>query len=188
MLNRLISNFVLGFFVVVLVVVYGVAKQIPSYQFSQTSATALKDGATDNPQPDSMAIQSMPLADGAEIAEVAIPGGAIVEAQIASTPAQREQGLSGTDALADGHGMLFSFPKPGLYGMWMKGMNYNLDMVWLNEHGQVVKIVENAPAPAVGVTNWPAYENTVPASFVLELPAGATEKYGLSIGAQLGIS
>ena len=122
-MNRLISNIVLGFFVVVLVVVYGVAKQQPVYQpvrLTQGDQVVAKQETAQEVQPAS--VQLSMVETSAELGQISMPNGELVEARIANSPEEREQGLSGTDPLAQDQGMLFIFDTPDVYGIWMKEM------------------------------------------------------------------
>ncbi len=103
----------------------------------------------------------------------------VVTAEAVVSRAARAKGLSGRPSLAPHTGMLFVFETPGRYGFWMKDMKFPIDIVWI-EGGRVVDIVEKAP-PDDRPTR-PVYYPRRPASRVLELPAGFSEKYGLKIG------
>lgn len=68
-----------------------------------------------------------------------------IMAEIANTKEKRELGLSGRrDLLAD-RGMLFVFDKPGVYGFWMKGMNFPIDIIWLDANHEITGKIENVP-------------------------------------------
>lgn len=69
---------------------------------------------------------------------------------VADDPSERRSGLSGVtiDDL-DAHGvdgMLFVFDEPAVQKFWMRGMEFDLDFVWMLD-GEVVKIDEDVPAP-----------------------------------------
>jgi uncharacterized membrane protein (UPF0127 family) len=101
-----------------------------------------------------------------------------INARIAHTDDELAKGLSGTDALAEGEGMLFVFDKPGSWPIWMKDMNYPIDILWLDESHQVITIAAN-----ISPDTYPQeFRPSKPASFVLELPAGYARKYGIETG------
>jgi uncharacterized membrane protein (UPF0127 family) len=52
----------------------------------------------------------------------------------------RISGLSGMKALPDDEAMLFVFEEPGRYGIWMKDMNFPIDIIWLDSHKKIVSI------------------------------------------------
>src|SRR3990167_10091001 len=58
--------------------------------------------------------------------------------------AERTKGLSGSQPLSGDQAMLFVFPAEDTWGIWMKEMNYPIDIVWLDKDKTVQHIVENA--------------------------------------------
>jgi len=69
--------------------------------------------------------------------------------EIAKTPQEISQGLSGREFLPENKGLLFIFPQPGFYSFWMKDMKFNLDFVFI-KNNQVVYLMENVPFPEPG--------------------------------------
>ncbi len=103
--------------------------------------------------------------------------------EIASTPEKRATGLMYRSSLGEKHGMLFVFEEPGPHAIWMKNVRFPLDILWLDEEMRVVHIIRNAPPCRTDPC--PVYAPPVDAAYVLELPANATLKHGIGIGAQL---
>jgi uncharacterized membrane protein (UPF0127 family) len=112
--------------------------------------------------------------NGTELAEV--------DVRVADTREQRRIGLSRTDSLADGEGMLFVHPEPGSYGYVMRNMSFGLDIVVLDTDGTVTTI-HDAPEPEG------EYEETYAGygRYVLEVPRGYTERVGLAEGDRVEI-
>lgn len=104
--------------------------------------------------------------------------GQTLSVELARTSAQQELGLSGRSGLADGTGMLFVFEKPAQYGFWMKDMNFPLDIIWLSDAGKAIFIKKNLSA----ATYPTVYTPPSPAKYVLEVPAGFSEKNKLKLG------
>lgn len=169
-MKRFVSNLILGLFVVMLIAVYGIAKQPAVFSVipdsDDTQLTQIK--------------ATQPMA-------VRLPSGRVVRVQIASTPSELNQGLSGRDQLSDSEGMLLVFPEVGLHSIWMKDMNIPLDIIWLDEDGEVVHLAENVPVPA-DTSNLPVYVNEQPAKYVLELAAGTASEVGLEVGESVTFS
>lgn len=118
---------------------------------------------------------------------IMLPQGQIY-AEIADTPASREQGLSGRSKLNEDEGMLFVFDVPGKYGFWMKDMNFPIDMIWVSEDGTVVHVErEISPSTYFDFNPPQTFVNTPDAKYVLEMASGASEKYGLYLGTKVGI-
>ncbi len=168
-MNRFISNIVVGLFAVALIAVYGITKQPAVFSWER-------------PEDDNTARLS-----SAAPVKVRLPGGTVVVAQVADTPATREQGLSGGETLPTDQGMLLGFPDAGQHGIWMKGMLIPLDIVWLDERGTVIHLIEEAPIPS-NPDDLPVYTNLDPAKYVLELAAGTVADTGLRVGAEVGLS
>ena len=112
-------------------------------------------------------------------------GSSTVQVEVADTDAAREQGLSGRTSLGEGSGMLFVFNSPGMYGFWMKDMNFSIDMLFIDASGSVVTIAADA-SPAGYHLNPPQVFNPAsPVLYVLEVPAGFATSHGVTVGEQV---
>ncbi len=105
-------------------------------------------------------------------------GSTSLQASVADSDAERQQGLSNTPYLPDGVVKLFVFESNNIWSFWMKDMNYPIDMIWLDEHKVVVHIEsdvtpESYPAP---------FKPTVPARYVIETEAGFAATSGIVVG------
>lgn len=105
-------------------------------------------------------------------------GGVAIRAELATTPAEQTQGLSGRTSLTSGTGMLFVFGHPSNWGIWMKDMNFPIDVLWITDDFKISDIVENM-SPASYPTD---YMPHMPVRYVLEIPAGTVKKYGIVVG------
>ncbi len=90
--------------------------------------------------------------------------------------ADQVKGLSGRTKLPPGDGMLFKYPNLQQRCMWMKDMNFNLDIVWLDASKRVTSITPNL-SPASYPQSYCA-----DAQYVIELNAGETAKHNLRLG------
>lgn len=115
-----------------------------------------------------------------EIKEIKIAGQEI-KVDLALTPAEQEQGLSGRTSLAENSGMLFVFDAPGQYNFWMKDMKFAIDMIWLSSDMKVIYIKSDAKPELYPETYGP---NVVDGSarYVLEVPDGFSDKNNLKVG------
>ena len=115
---------------------------------------------------------------------VVIVGGTSFDIELAETPQQRTQGLSGRDSLAQGTGMLFVHDKEERYTFWMKDMHFPLDMLWIDAACKVADISANVPAPEPGQSDrsLALVSPKTPVLHVLEINAGAASVAGISIG------
>ena len=101
----------------------------------------------------------------------------VVDAELADTAERQQRGLSGRRALADGHGMLFRYDEPGLYGFWMPDMHFDIDILWIRA-GRIVHVEANVPHGDARTI----YRPPEPADLVLEVPAGSAERRGWRVG------
>ena len=116
----------------------------------------------------------------------------ILQVYIADTDPRRMRGLmfETESFLADDKGMLFVFDEPGNRSMWMKNMQFHLDIIWFNENGNVVSIEKNVPpcitpvevmsCKSVGVSA----DNT---KYVLELISGYVDQHSITEDSHLKI-
>jgi len=101
-----------------------------------------------------------------------------IEVEVADTATTREFGLSNRETLLDGKGMLFVFDNPSRYGIWMKDMNFSIDIAWIDEELQVIGIEKEVTPETFPQIFYP--KSTI--KYVLELPAGTLDKYHIDIG------
>ncbi|MBI2003731.1 MAG: DUF192 domain-containing protein [Parcubacteria group bacterium] len=103
-----------------------------------------------------------------------------IEAAVADTPEKRIQGLSGQAALPQNRGLLFIYDKPDFHGIWMKDMNFPLDIIWFDSDKKVSSILENAKPE----TFPDVFKPERSAQYILEVNAGFVEKHNIQIGLQ----
>jgi len=105
-------------------------------------------------------------------------GDAPLKVELARTLRQRTIGLSGRAGIPDGTGMLFIHDTDGRYSYWMPDMLFSLDILWISAAMKVVHIEHN-----VTPDSYPdSYTSDVPARYILEVPAGFSEKNNVAIG------
>jgi len=63
--------------------------------------------------------------------------------EIADTDKERIKGLSGRKNLEENKGLLFVFDTEGYHGIWMKEMNFNIDIAWLDKNKKIIHIEKN---------------------------------------------
>ena len=89
--------------------------------------------------------------------------------EVADTDATRSLGLGERASLCERCGMLFVFPSARRYGFWMKGMQFPIDIAWLQDD-VVVHVVRR-----VSETSTEVYMPERTANRVLEFNAGVLE-------------
>lgn len=105
-----------------------------------------------------------------------------IAAEIAETIFERSRGLSGRQSIGSGEGMLFLFDTVEPHAMWMKDMEFPIDILWI-KNSIVVDIEESArPEPGIPDASLTRYGPDGAAELVLELPAGFAKMHGILIG------
>jgi uncharacterized protein len=85
----------------------------------------------------------------------------------------RQRGLSGIQKIQDKEGMLFIFDTVDYHGIWMKDMNFPIDIIWLDEFFVIVNFEKN-----VSPKTFPkVFKPDMKSKYVLELRAGSIDKY-----------
>jgi hypothetical protein len=97
--------------------------------------------------------------------------------EVCSSDAERRLGLMYRKKLAADRGMLFVFPDSSEHPFWMKNTYISLDMIFVDEGLTVVGVLRDVP-PLNEEPRTVGRESM----YVIELPAGTAEKYGLSVG------
>ncbi len=66
-----------------------------------------------------------------------------LDAIIADSFIKRVIGLMYRDSIKENECMLFTFPHESMLGIWMKGMKFPIDILWLDSSKEIVTIKEN---------------------------------------------
>ena len=96
--------------------------------------------------------------------------------EIATSEAQRRQGLMQRDVLPRGHGMWFDFGRSHAVSMWMKNTRIALDIVFIDDAGDIVAVRRGEPLDTRLIASPGAIR------YVLEINAGEAEMFGLAPG------
>lgn len=100
------------------------------------------------------------------------------EARIADTEKARQQGLSGTADLPADEVLLFVNEYDARHGIWMKDMNYSIDIVWLDSLKRVVFIETEVSPETYPNKFFPKTD----ARYVVELRSGTVKDKGIHLG------
>ncbi len=92
----------------------------------------------------------------------------VLKIEIANKEAERIKGLSGRDALAENSSLLFVFEKEAYYSIWMKEMNFPIDIAWLDKDKKIIYLESNVSPDTYPKT----FVSKEPALYVLEVNAG----------------
>jgi uncharacterized membrane protein (UPF0127 family) len=111
--------------------------------------------------------------------------GRIFQVEYVADPDTRREGLMGRTALPAGTGMLFDFPEGTRPAIWMRNMLISLDLVYIDQSGQIVQIFRQVP-PCKAMP-CEIYHAAQPIRFVLEVPAGTADSLSLEVGQTLAL-
>ncbi|HEY4480168.1 MAG TPA: DUF192 domain-containing protein [Candidatus Paceibacterota bacterium] len=105
-------------------------------------------------------------------------GNKTLNLEIADMGEERVRGLSGRESLPANTGLLFVFEKEEKHGIWMKDMNFPIDIAWLDKNKQIIHIEHN-----VSPDTYPKiFTSNAPALYILEVNASFFEKSNIKIG------
>jgi uncharacterized protein len=112
---------------------------------------------------------------------IAATGGAVkVQAELAKAPKETERGLMYRTKMGEDQGMLFALGERREHPFWMHNTCISLDMMWIDDDGTIVGLLENVPTLN-------DEERTIgcPSSWVLEVNAGWARRHGVRAGQKL---
>lgn len=101
-----------------------------------------------------------------------------IRIDLALTPAEHMQGLSGRSQLKEDESMFFVFDQLGRYPFWMKDMKFPIDIIWIGPDLRVIYIKKNAQPESYPETYGPDLD----AKYVLEVVSGFSDKNNLKVG------
>lgn len=110
---------------------------------------------------------------------------ATVDVRLAESAAQQRVGLSRTESLTPGEGMLFVFDGESNRSFYMKGMSFPLDMVFVAANGTITTIHHAAIPENMPESDLQYYHGR--AQWVLEVPRGWTNRTGVDVGDRIEV-
>ena len=107
-------------------------------------------------------------------------GNVTLSIEIADTPDTMEKGLMFHAPLSLNQGMLFVFNPPQIATMWMKNMQFPIDMIWLDSNGNILHIEKSLPPCTGPDSSCTVYDgNSQKTSYVLEVASGFVDHYSI---------
>jgi uncharacterized membrane protein (UPF0127 family) len=103
-----------------------------------------------------------------------------IDAQLATTPQQREIGLMFRREMPPQEGMLFVFEQPATQCFWMHNTLLPLTAAFVADDGSIVNLADMAPQTD------DSHCSKRPVRFVLEMNQGWFDKRGFKAGTKLG--
>ncbi len=106
--------------------------------------------------------------------------------EVADTPEKHSKGLGERDNMPRNQGMLFIFPADARYALWMKGMRFPLDFIWISSDKTIVEIAHRVPTePGKPDSLLKIYTPGRPALYILEVNSGLAKYYNLKLGGKV---
>lgn len=102
-----------------------------------------------------------------------------IQAEVAHTEAQRQQGLMHRTYMAINQGMLFVFPQPQRVCMWMRNTFLPLSVAFLDAQGKIINIADMQPRSDT------THCADAPARYALEMNQGWFAAKGIAAGAAI---
>ena len=109
-----------------------------------------------------------------------LPDGATVDLELATTPEETATGLMFRPSLPADRGMLLLWSEERYATIWMMNVLIPLDIVYLDDEGNVIEVV--ADARPCAAEPCPRFTPDEPSRAVLELAAGSAAAHGVAIG------
>lgn len=129
---------------------------------------ALPAGAQNGPQP-KLKVESLEI--------LTKTGIRVFNVEIAATAEQQRIGLMFRKEVPDGEGMLFDFGPSRPVAMWMQNTIVSLDMIFIRADGTIANIAKGTTPFSLQPV-----ESAGPVRAVLEIVAGAADRYGIVAG------
>jgi uncharacterized membrane protein (UPF0127 family) len=103
----------------------------------------------------------------------------LIQAQVASSPEQRNTGLMHRQDMPANEGMLFVFEQPGQQCFWMKNTLLPLTAAFVTDDGTIVNLADMKPQAL------DSHCSAKPVRYVLEMHQGWFAQKGLRAGSKL---
>jgi uncharacterized membrane protein (UPF0127 family) len=103
----------------------------------------------------------------------------------ANTDEDRTLGFSNVEKINLDEAILFIFDPPSMETFWMKDMNFDLYIIWIDENLKIIKIDKNISRNSYNKTNpllSEKFSSEIPIKYVLEISAGLSSKYKFRSG------
>jgi uncharacterized protein len=125
----------------------------------------------------------------APYAQVQIDTSPQINLQLASTEAQREQGLMNVTDMPPDNGMLFVYDSPSRESYWMYHTLIPLSIAWIDRDGTILDIQDmprlNDPSDVQEASRTVYTPAVVPYWYALEVNEGWFVQHGVGVGQQM---
>lgn len=102
--------------------------------------------------------------------------------EVADSSRKRAKGMMFRDSLPDDYAMLMVFQRSGSHKIWMMGMRFPLDLIFLDSGKRVIGIHENVKPVNHDPRTWKTYCAEKQARYIIESNPGTVKKTGTVLG------
>ena len=106
----------------------------------------------------------------------------VIKVEIAESRADKQRWLMfREERLPLNSAMILVYEKSDLYSMWLLNIEYNLDLIWINENVNIVYIVKDAePCKNTFDAASCTYKNTKAAKYIIAAASGFIEEHDIT--------
>ena len=122
-----------------------------------------------------LAVQNMPTSVNTTSLTI---GKTEVNAEILNTHTERVRGLSGREKLESDNVLLFVFEEEDFHSIWMKDMNFPIDIIWLDTNLEIIHIEERVSPDTYPKVFYPSTKSL----YVIETVSNFVLEHGIKIG------
>jgi uncharacterized membrane protein (UPF0127 family) len=107
--------------------------------------------------------------------------------EVAGSIWKKSLGLMFRSGIGDDAGFLMEFGKPSkdMYSIWMLGMLFPIDIIFISAEKKVTDVYENVRPVSFSPATWKVYRPSSPVKWILEVAAGRAKKSGTSVDDRL---
>ena len=106
----------------------------------------------------------------------------VIKVEIAESRADKQRWLMfREERLPLNSAMILVYERSDLYSMWLLNIEYNLDLIWINENGNIVYMVKDAePCKNTFDAASCTYKNTKAAKYIIAATSGFIEEHDIT--------
>jgi uncharacterized membrane protein (UPF0127 family) len=115
--------------------------------------------------------------------------GDLINVEIAKSSAEKQRWLMfRQEKIPLNSAMILVYDKPDLYSIWLLNIEYNLDLIWVDESGQIVYVVKDAP-PCKDILDPSSctYKNTKPAKYIIAATSGFINRHKITMESKMTV-
>lgn len=116
-------------------------------------------------------------------------GDEVITVEVADSAAERQRWLTfRQERIPLDSALLLKYDHPDLYEVWMLNIEYNLDLVWFDQDGNAVYLINDAP-PCQNVVETVSctYKTTSKSLYIMAATSGFIDAHGITKGTKMTV-